>query len=469
MDNEKIIIIGLGASGIGAAKLLKAEGFCPIVLEKNRTEELSKTAEELRQLDILVELGINFDIKNIKPWISQCSTVIISPSIPWDNITVDELRKKGIIVKSEISLAWEKLNHIPWIGITGTNGKSTVTEMLNHVFRKNNIFTLMGGNIGKAATDLALSLIQEKDKSPNWLIMELSSYQIESAQFIKPKIGLWTTFSPDHLDRHKNIDSYFKIKRHLLENSEIRIYNGDDKSLLANRVSLPKGIWVTADKENRNIYSSNYWINKEGFVMESQTVLFHSSVLAIPGKHNLQNLLLVTAASRHAGITGESIGKAMQSFKGIAHRLEYIGNLKDIKVYNDSKATNFDSSYVGISSVASPLILLAGGELKEGNSSDWLNAINEKSKSVILFGKSSKALKTMIIRSGYKEEIVCVDNIDAAVDEAIRLGVKLKAKVILLSPACASFDQFQNFEHRGNYFKKLINQHHLFNSFSERY
>jgi len=327
----------------------------------------------------------------------------------------------------------------------------------------------MGGNIGKAATDLALSLIQEKDKSPNWLIMELSSYQIESAQFIKPKIGLWTTFSPDHLDRHKNIDSYFKIKRHLLENSEIRIYNGDDKSLLANRVSLPKGIWVTADKENRNIYSSNYWINKEGFVMESQTVLFHSSVLAIPGKHNLQNLLLVTAASRHAGITGESIGKAMQSFKGIAHRLEYIGNLKDIKVYNDSKATNFDSSYVGISSVASPLILLAGGELKEGNSSDWLNAINEKSKSVILFGKSSKALKTMIIRSGYKEEIVCVDNIDAAVDEAIRLGVKLKAKVILLSPACASFDQFQNFEHRGNYFKKLINQHHLFNSFSERY
>ena len=185
----------------------------------------------------------------------------------------------------------------------------------------------------------------------DWRVLELSSYQIESSPKVAPNIGIWTTFTPDHLERHNDIETYFKIKRSLLEKSSIRIYNSDDQYLSSKRKELPKGIWVGTNQQSFYAQYPKFWIDQKGYIIEDQKQLFHSSILNLPGKHNLQNLLLVTAAAREIGIDYSSIAASISSFKSIPHRLEYLGKVKNLSFYNDSKATNFDSSITGLQSI----------------------------------------------------------------------------------------------------------------------
>ena len=219
------IVLGLGSSGASAAKLLKSEGKNVLVLENHSNPKLIDISEKLQSEGIKVVLiGAPLNISNFAPWIGNIASITVSPGIDWDHITLKELRSKNIYMQGEVELAWQRLSHIKSIGITGTNGKTTVTNMLNHVLKLNNLNTDMGGNIGKALSRIALENKQNIHQELNWLVLELSSYQIEGSPKLKPTIGIWTTFTPDHLERHKNIETYFKIKRSLLENSTIRIY-----------------------------------------------------------------------------------------------------------------------------------------------------------------------------------------------------------------------------------------------------
>ena len=224
------IVLGLGRSGINAARLLKSEGENVLVLENNSNKKLIDISQELKSEGInVILLNEPLNINNFTPWIGRISLIIVSPGIDWEHKTLKELRSKNIPMRGEVDLAWERLSHISSIGITGTNGKTTVTSMLNHVLKSNSLKTDMGGNIGKALSKIALERKQKNSKKLNWLVLELSSYQIEGSPRLKPKIGIWTTFTPDHLERHNNIETYFKIKRCLLEKSSIRIYNADDE------------------------------------------------------------------------------------------------------------------------------------------------------------------------------------------------------------------------------------------------
>ena len=405
------VVVGLGRSGIAAAKLLNLEGFKVIVIEKAKGEKYEQISRNLEMVVIHVELGKPLKVSSFQPWLKDISCVVISPSIPWDHETLDSLRALGIRVKGEISLAWEKLKNIPSIGITGTNGKTTVTEMLGHIFHKNKITASIGGNIGIPASELALKILTGKTQLPKWLVIELSSYQIESAPEISPSIGIWTTFTPDHLERHKTLQKYFKIKKMLLENSFTRIYNSDDKYLNNNRKELGEGIWISAQEEESS-RENQYWINRKGIVFEGKNKLFNSSILKIPGKHNLQNLLMVIAAARKVGLSIEEIKVGVNDFKGVSHRIEFIGKVKSLNFYNDSKATNYDSSNVALKAINAPLILIAGGIAKEGDPSNWITQIKTSCHGVILFGASAKLLELKISSAGFKKKLNIVRDLD---------------------------------------------------------
>ena len=457
------MVLGLGSSGISAAKLLKSEGKNVLILENNSNKKLINISNKLKQEGIkVILLDKPLHINNFMPWLGRVYSIIVSPGIDWEHTALQELRNRSINIQGEVALAWERVNHIPSIGITGTNGKTTVTKMLNHVLKVNNLSTDMGGNVGKALSKIALENINNTHKELSWIVLELSSYQIESSPKVAPTIGIWTTFTPDHLERHHNLENYFKIKRSLLEKSSTRIYNSDDRYLYNKRKELPKGIWVGTNEQSFYSHHPKFWIDQKGYIFEDKKQLFHSSLLKIPGEHNLQNLLLVTAAAREIGLDHSSIANSINSFKSIPHRLEHLGTINNLNFYNDSKATNFDSSISALKSIPIPIILLAGGIQKKGDYLPWIKQIKQSTNGIVLFGLSANNLKEALLMSSYTGEIIVKQNLEEATIASIDIARKTNSKSILLSPACASFDQYQNYEERGDHFKKIVKKYRDF-------
>jgi UDP-N-acetylmuramoylalanine--D-glutamate ligase len=350
-----------------------------------------------------------------------------------------------------MELAWRYLADIPWVAITGTNGKTTTTALTDAIFKAAGLETIGCGNIGFAACELALL-----ESKPAWIIAELSSYQIESTFTLKPKIGVWTTLTPDHLARHKNVDNYANIKAKLLHNSQQQIFNGDDQYLH----DLGNSDWQTAtwtSVEGKEHLQGNpehgIWIEDNWVIFRGEKVLQADS-LKMPGEHNLQNLLMAVAIAKLAGIENEAIATAVASFPGVAHRLEYICTYQGVDYINDSKATNYDAADVGLTAVKASVILIAGGEAKEGEDLDWLNTIKQKAAAVLLIGNAGTQFADRLTSVGYPNFEI-VGTMANAVERSIELAKQHQAKVVLLSPACASFDQYHSFEHRGDDFREL--------------
>ena len=238
------VVLGLGRSGIGAARLLHQGGERVLVLDSGDQPVLQERAESLRREGISVQLNTPLDPASFTALPERPLRVIVSPGIRWDHPALLSLRQQGIHTDGEITTAWEATAGIPWIGITGTNGKTTVTHLVAHLLQAAGLDAPMCGNVGYSAAELALE--RANATAPNWLVVELSSYQIESAPRLAPRIGVWTTLTPDHLERHGSLDNYRAIKRSLLERSEVRILNGDDPDLRSRATSWDHGHWITA-------------------------------------------------------------------------------------------------------------------------------------------------------------------------------------------------------------------------------
>ena len=453
---EKInFIIGLGKSGFWAAKFLSKIGKRVIVWESNENKKLLEIKKELEKLCIPVILNQQFLFDELFPYLNQIESVVVSPAIPFNHKTIIKLKERGINVIGEINIAWESLKNINWIGITGTNGKTTVTHLLSHILSKNKLFAPFAGNIGTPLSKLAF--VGNK-KSIDWLVAELSSYQIEIAPCVKPKIGIWTTFTADHLDRHKNLEIYFKIKNSLLKQSEFRVYNYDDKYLRANYKSLSKGIWITTDSDEADFENCDYWINNERYIVERKEKLFSLKNFKLKGNHNAQNLLLAVAAARKIGLSPEAIKDSLISYRQLPHRLETIYEYKNLEIINDSKATNFDASIAGINAIKGDPVIISGGRLKNGNPNEWVKTINKRAKAVFLFGESSQTLKKLIIHGGFKRDILTFSDLSEVVEYSYSYLEKNKPETLLFSPSCSSFDQFRDYEERGDIFKTLIHE-----------
>ncbi|WP_223280242.1 UDP-N-acetylmuramoyl-L-alanine--D-glutamate ligase [Nostoc sp. PA-18-2419] len=539
---SKAHVIGLGKSGVAAARLLKREGWevelsdsasAKTLAERNTSETLLQQ-QELAAEQIIVKLGQSPELNGA----DLPELIVVSPGVPWDIPVLNHARQLGIETIGEMELAWRYLRLLPWVGITGTNGKTTTTALIAAIFQAAGLNAPACGNIGYAACEVALSwnrrgntensfstspypsgtlrangfgseaplsLTQPTQtkatavdgssgikqvasstatasvrlpvfasgsfpaseplpvfasSSLDWIIAEISSYQIESSTSVAPRIGVWTTFTPDHLARHKTLENYYNIKAKLLRQSELQVFNGDDAYLSKLGLSAwPNAYWTSVKGKDFLISEQGFYI-EDGWVVEKLTAtsvperIVKVSALRMVGEHNQQNLLMAVAAARLAGINREAIARAISEFPGVAHRLEYICTWEGVDFINDSKATNYDAAEVGLTSVNSPAILIAGGEAKAGDDSAWLAQIQSKAAAVLLIGSAAPTFAQRLQEVGYYTYEI-VETMERAIPRSAELAKQYQTSVVLLSPACASFDQYPNFEVRGDHFRQL--------------
>ena len=450
------VVLGLGRSGLGAARLLHRRGEPVLVLESGDSPALQARAEALRGEGIAVSLGTPLDPASFAALPVAPQRVIVSPGIRWDHPTLVALREQGIRTDGEITTAWEATAGVPWIGITGTNGKTTVTHLVGHLLAQAGLDAPMCGNVGHSAAELALE--RSDGALPSWLVVELSSYQIESAPLLAPRIGVWTTLTPDHLERHGTLDNYRAIKRSLLERSAVRILNGDDPDLRHRAASWDQARWITAGSREQARAAGlepHLWIEAEQ-VWQASGPLLDARALAMPGAHNRQNLLMAVAVGLEVGLTGAQMEAALRTFPGVPHRLERIRELDGVTWFNDSKATNYDAAEVALRALQGPLVALAGGEAKQGDATGWIAELRREAAAVVLFGAARNQFEELLHQGDYQGAVHGVDSLDQAVPLARQLANQHGCRAVLLSPACASFDQYRDFEARGDHFRELV-------------
>lgn len=452
-------VIGLGKSGLAAATLLQYQGWHVIIRDGGYSPALIHQKTSLADRGIVVQLGDPLAYPIVAPT-DMPQLIVVSPGVPWDHPGLLQARNHGIETIGEMELAWRNLQSHQWIGITGTNGKTTTTALIAAIFQSAGLHAPACGNIGKAACEIARQIqdpsTSDATRTIDWIIAEISSFQIESSSTLAPRIGIWTTLTPDHLDRHKTLENYAAIKSQLLHQASDQILNGDDPWLHHHGFQQWSGAWWTSTHGQsallgdvkRGCYIQAGWV-----VIAGQPILPVNS-LKMGGVHNQQNLLMAVMAAHIAGISAKVIAKAISDFPGVPHRLELICTWQGVDFINDSKATNYDAAEVGLAAVSAPVILIAGGKAKSGDDHQWLATIQAKAAAVLLIGDAAPLFARRLQQVNYQTYEV-VETMAAAVPRSMDLALKYGAKVVLLSPACASFDHYANFEQRGDDFRTL--------------
>lgn len=448
---KQVHIIGLGRSGAAAARVLQQQGWQVEIGDRATADTLHPLRDTLTAEGITVKLGYSLNLQATP----QPDLIVVSPGVPWDISLLTQARALGIPTIGEMELAWQQLNQTPWVGITGTNGKTTTTALVGAMFQAGGLQAPTCGNIGYAACELVLHSAQS---NPNydWVIAEISSYQIESAPTLSPQIGIWTTLTPDHLARHRTVKNYAAIKASLLKRSQQQILNGDDVYLRAARADWPDAYWTSVQGLGDLDPARSFYI-ADGQVMTQNQAIVPISALKMPGDHNQQNLLMAVGAAHLAGVAPEAIAQALATFPGVPHRLETICTHQGVTFINDSKATNYDAAQVGLGAMTTPTILIAGGDPKQGEDEAWLGTIKAQAAQVLLIGAAAPQFAQRLQAVGYTRFAV-VETMANAVTEAYAIAQSRSIPTVLLSPACASFDQYANFEARGEHFRALCLQ-----------
>ncbi|NOX16970.1 MAG: UDP-N-acetylmuramoyl-L-alanine--D-glutamate ligase [Chlorobi bacterium] len=443
IDGKKISIIGAVRSGIGAAKLAKRSGGIPFVSDAADRSALAENLETLQAA------GIEFETGGHSERVYDCDFMIVSPGVPSDALVVKEAGAENIEIMSELEFA-SRFCKGTIVGITGTNGKTTTTTALDFVLNKAGKKSYSAGNIG-----LAFSEIADKVKEDEIVSLEISSFQLDFISSFKPKYSVILNITPDHLDRYENslqkyIDSKMKITSNQNENDYF-IYWNEDKFIAENKINstvkefpfsfenkLTNGVFVA---DNAIVFSNNG---------EEETVC-KTSDIRLKGKHNLMNSLAVTAVAKFLGLSGEEIKNGLSEFAGVEHRLEFVRELNGVIFINDSKATNVDSVRYALQSYDNPLVLILGGKDKGNDYAQIKELVRKRVKKIIAIGSSANKIAEFF-------EGVAPVEIKVKMEDAVAGGYQTsdKGDVVLLSPACASFDMFDNYEHRGKVFKKIV-------------
>jgi UDP-N-acetylmuramoylalanine--D-glutamate ligase len=444
LAGKNIIVVGLGKSGAAAARWLARQGAHVTVSEKRREDDLDRSL-----LKGLLELGISLECggHRIKTFV-ESDLIVLSPGVPLDIEPLVESREKGVPIVGEIELASRYLK-TQAVAVTGTNGKSTVVKLIGDMLYKGGRSVFVGGNFGPPLAEYVGG--SQRD---DYAVLELSSFQLDTIEGFSPLVALILNVSPDHLDRYEDYEAYARSKEKIFSNQgkgQILILNDDDPWLRSLRPKNGPAVFRYGFKADggRHAFLDNGGITVR--LPEGKEVRFSLDGFALPGNHNRSNLMAAILAALLLKVAPPDIQDAIDHFEGLPHRLELVGEVRGVAFYNDSKATNIDAAIKSITSFTRPVILIAGGRHKGSDYLPLVEAASERVKGAVFLGEARDLLaKASGDRIPWK---MATDMSDAV---ALAFAQSRKGDVVLLAPACSSFDMFRDFQHRGVVFREAV-------------
>ncbi len=439
LRGKKVLVVGLARTGIECARFLVNQGAKVSVSDLRSETDLSQEIEALNELPIRYLLG-----GEERHWLNEVDLVVPSPGVPAANSLLQEACSRGIEILSEVELAY-RFFRFPIVAITGTNGKSTTTTLVGLMLKANGTRVFVGGNIGAP-------LIGFVGGDWQWGVVEISSFQLEWIQEFRPRLAVLLNLTEDHLDRYPDFAAYGRAKERIFENQtsrDIAILNRDDPL-----------VWGMRQGRSARIISFGFSEVDEGVFAKSEEIVWRDGSseerfplghVKIQGVHNVENMMAAIAVAKAIGIPAQIIQQTLEEFPGLEHRLEFIRDKAGVRYYNDSKGTNVGAVVKSLASFSVPVILLAGGVDKGGDYGVLRDGVRKTVKRLVLFGAAKETIAKAL---GALTETVIVDDMEAAVRDAYQHA--LPGDVVLLSPACSSFDMFHNYAERGRVFKSLV-------------
>jgi UDP-N-acetylmuramoylalanine--D-glutamate ligase len=433
-------VVGLARSGLAVTRWLATQGVSTYASDAADTPELRQAVGGLARPGVTVELG-RHDLDRIR----RAALVVASPGVPPDAPPLQAARVAGVEILAELDLAASVLRGTRLIVVTGTNGKSTTTALIGEILLADGRRAAVAGNIGRPLMALAL----EGDQ-PEWAAVEASSFQLHDAPHLTPAVGVLTNLAPDHLDRYASVEDYYQDKRRLFRNASresVWVLNGDDAGVR----SLAEGV-AGRRREFRLEGRADAWFDApRGWLMLGDERLIHRKEVPLLGQHNVANALAAALAAASAGVPRETTARALRGFRGLPHRLESVGEVRGVRWINDSKATNVASTLVALRAMARPFVLVAGGRHKGEPYTPLGSALRERCRAIVAYGEARALIGADLSAYAPVEQ---VERFDAAVARAAALA--RSGEAVLLSPACSSYDQFNNYEERGARFRRLV-------------
>lgn len=443
---KRFSIVGAGRSGFAVARLLKkrrAKVFLSDTASGEKVESLKKELEEI---------GVEYEFGENTHRVLEADYIVVSPGVPLDTPILVLARQQNIKIISEIELAYQ-FCEVPIVAITGTNGKTTTTTLVGEIFKAAQWNTFVAGNIGLPFADVVDQAKGEKTVA----VLEISSFQLDTIDEFRPKVSALLNITPDHLDRYPSYEAYIQSKFRIVENQKGHdsfVYNHDDETVrnFAETVNIRTLGFSIKEELKQGAYLKGDEIMLS--IGKEKQMLLRREEIGIPGPHNLMNAMAAALMARVMGIDLDVIRATLKSFKGVEHRIEFVREVDGIKFFNDSKATNVDSLFYALGSFKEPIILIAGGKDKGNDYNQIKDLVAEHVKAIVTVGQGAKKLEDFF--GSMKPVVSAGFSMEDAVEQARKIANK--GDVVLLSPACASFDMFDNYEHRGKVFKELVHK-----------
>ena len=446
LQGKKVLVFGSGKSGIGASDLLAKVGAFPVIYDGNaETDKDAVVHKTYGTYPFTVYAG-----ELPKEVQDSLDLVVLSPGVPTDLPLVKSFYEQGLPVWGEVELAY-RVGDGEVLAITGTNGKTTTTALLGKIMQDGGESVFVVGNIGTPYTSKALEM------KPNSItVAEISSFQLETIDEFAPKVSAILNITEDHLNRHHTMEEYIRVKELITENQgteDVCVLNYEDEVLREFGKHLtPRVVYFSSGRKlDEGIYlDGNKIILKDG---KKEIEVVKTEDLKLLGKHNFENVMAAVAMAYYDGVSLDSIRKSICEFTAVAHRIEYVTEKKGVVYYNDSKGTNPDAAIKGIQAMNRPTLLIGGGYDKQSGYDEWIEAFDGKVRYLVLIGQTKEKIKEAAEKHGFHDIILCED-----LKEAVKVCEE-KAKpgdAVLLSPACASWGQFDNYEQRGDMFKEYV-------------
>jgi len=445
LKNKRVLVVGLGKSGLSAAMFLRAQGARVTVSDTRSAVALEKEIPALLEAGIMVESG-GHGLLTLR----RQDLIVVSPGVPMDTPEVKQVVAFGLPVIGELELASRYLQGRV-VAITGSNGKTTTTTLVGKIFADAGVPTLVGGNIGLPVIDLVANSTQETVS-----VLEVSSFQLETVEEFHPWIAVMLNITPDHLDRHGSFESYVAAKERIFARQDTKdflVLNGDDRvTQMCAAQANSEVFWFSGTKTvRRGAFVRDgviVWVEKEGGVTEP---VMPVAEIPLKGAHNVENVLAAVCTARLGKIPAESVRASVAGFRAVEHRLELVRKFNEVEYYNDSKATNVDAAMKALASFPGGIHLILGGKDKDSDYSTMADMLKKRVKVVYTVGSAAEKIERQL--HGVVK-MVSAQTIETAVAKAAKAAAP--GDVVLLSPACSSFDQFENYEHRGRVFRQSV-------------